>query len=96
MSIISASQSNKPPSLVGSVRNGSAGSTFSGNNNQANASITSKSLPFNAITIPSSSGKRRVLGDQELTEEELEHLADVCRRYEQLQRQEDERVKYVY
>ncbi|KAM7539216.1 hypothetical protein Aperf_G00000052095 [Anoplocephala perfoliata] len=95
MSVVSARQSNKPTSVVGSVRNGGVGSTFSGNDSQTATKITNRSMPFNAVSIPSVSGKGRVLGDQELTEEELEHLADVCRRYEQLQRQEDERIRSI-
>ncbi|KAM3187218.1 hypothetical protein ACTXT7_002710 [Hymenolepis weldensis] len=99
-SIVSKKQSNKTPSLVSSVRNVKAGSimsetTKSTTNTINNINGTSKSLPFNAVTVPSVSVKGRVLGDQELTEEELEHLADVCRRYEQLQRREDERIKQI-
>lgn len=97
-SIVSQKQPNKTPSVVSSVRNGKAGSTMSETiksttNTNSNVNGTSKPLPFNAVTVPSVSVKGRVLGDQELTEEELEHLADVCRRYEQLQRREDERIK---
>ncbi|VDM33952.1 unnamed protein product [Hydatigera taeniaeformis] len=97
MSVVSGKHAGKPASVISSHQSGVAAAKFDNVSKQANKSSVngSKTVPFNAVTIPSSVGKGRVLGDQEITEEEMEHLADVCRRYEMLQCQEDERIKNI-
>nr|CDS31063.1 synaptotagmin protein 4 [Hymenolepis microstoma] len=108
MSVVSSKVSNKSSSIgskkqpknasnsASLVQSEKTRSIVSGTNKAATTNNgASKTLPFNAVTVPTASIKGRVLGDQELTEEELEHLASVCRRYEQLQRKEDERIKQI-
>ncbi len=102
MSVVSRSRASKPPSVISTHRNGGTSTMQYETASQASrvprTTVNSQSVssrPINAITIPSSSTKGKVLGDQEITEEEMEHLAEVCRRCELLQRQEDERIKYV-
>ena len=90
---MSGVRTSQAASVVSSHRNGGSPSVISKSQASAASENKSRSLPFNAVTIPSNSGKGKVLGDQEMTEEELEHLADVCKRCEMLQRQEDERIK---
>ncbi|VDD80072.1 unnamed protein product [Mesocestoides corti] len=95
MSVVSGTKPNKAASVVSSHRNGtlidnSKSTAVPGSNSTLSKS---RATPFNALTIPSSVTKGKILGDQEMTEEELEHLADVCRRSEMLQRKEDERIK---
>uniref|UniRef100_A0A5K3EMD0 RabBD domain-containing protein n=1 Tax=Mesocestoides corti TaxID=53468 RepID=A0A5K3EMD0_MESCO len=97
MSVVSGTKPNKAASVVSSHRNGtlidnSKSTAVPGSNSTLSKS---RATPFNALTIPSSVTKGKILGDQEMTEEELEHLADVCRRSEMLQRKEDERIKNI-
>lgn len=97
MSVVSSKYAGKSASVISSHQSGAsvAGRSTAGKQVTNSSVNNSKSLPFNAVTIPSTAGKGRLLGDQEITEEEMEHLADVCRRYDMLQRQEDERIKCV-
>ena len=95
MSVVSGVRTSKPASVISSRRNGGSPSVISKDQISVAAENKSKSLPFNTVTIPSNAGKGKVLGDQELTEEELAHLTDVCRRYDNLLRQEDERIRLV-
>ncbi|KAL5964165.1 Synaptotagmin-like protein 4 [Taenia solium] len=101
MSVVSGKNAGrpagKPASVISSHQSGAslAGRSTVGKRVNNSSVKSSNSVPFNAVTIPNSAGKGRILGDQEITEEEMEHLADVCRRYDMLQRQEDERIKNI-
>ncbi|KAL5106095.1 Synaptotagmin-like protein 4 [Taenia crassiceps] len=97
MSVVSSKYAGKPASVISSFQGGTsvAGRNIAGKQVTNSSMNSSKPVPFNAVTIPNSAGKGRVLGDQEITEEEMEHLANVCRRYDMLQRQEDERIKNI-
>ncbi|EUB62379.1 Synaptotagmin-like protein 4 [Echinococcus granulosus] len=96
MSVVSGKRTSKPASVVSFHQSGASvtGRSTAGKQVGVPSMNNSNSSPFNAVTVPNSA-KGRLLGDQEITEEELEHLADVCRRYDMLQRQEDERIKNI-
>nr|VZI45586.1 unnamed protein product [Spirometra erinaceieuropaei] len=95
----------KPPSVVSAISsrigkkaNVSPPSSVASQKTSTSRTVTPLPKPpkvKNEITIPKASNKVKLLGDIPLSDEDLDHLAEVCKRYEMLQKQEDDRIRKI-